>query len=869
MSFRLSYMRHPLFIAGALFSAGIVLGWGALYRVSWSADLLLAYSLALSGVACAVAGVLCISPGRLYSASPEHLFGLVMVFLGIARLTLAEANLAGQDMALPFDLMMTAEARLLAEESASGKYRQAPAMIRWGSYRFKALIRWRNQDHEHAHGRKAETASRAGSPGRNGGPNPVDDARWKIAHGPILGYGDEVRVTGRLVRPLPARNPGGFDMRSYLKCQGITRVMYLNESPIPLPSSQPGSLHIAGKWRQEMNKGRGVKKYVDSIIKAVYGIRQKILICATRGVDSPQREMLSAILFGRGMTAAGNEAGLSGEMAEAFRAAGVTHIFSVSGLHVSLVVSAVSSAISPLGFKGVLRATVLLMVCLGYCIMSGMSASCIRAAIMAFGGVLGGQGNGNSINLLGLAALLILAGNPLLLFDVGFQLSFVTTAAIITMSGPICRYIRSSFPGPFKGLSSPIAVSIASQLGSWPIISRYFHQVSIAGIFSNLLILPLVEAVLISGMVSGVIGAFAPHLSLILNLGNSLILKAITLIIMGPFDWMGWGLVRWTIPPALLITHYVGLITITISYGTVKYRVYRFALNARLRKICLAVLAFGIIAAIIWHLAFYDRLRVIFISVGQGDSALIMAPGRRTMLIDGGNPEGEAVLSVLREYSISQLDVVVLTHPHEDHVGGLPAVLREVGADYIIDVGLPGDSPSYEEFLREARETGAKYMRARKGTRIKLGPRVEVDVLHPPERIPPHVSLNDGSMVLRLMHGKNSFLFAADIEEEGQRRLISEASDEQMLRSTVLKVAHHGGFSATNPEFFRAVMPTHSIISVGSNPFGHPSKWTIRALEDIKSRIYRTDISGAVIIESDGQKIREVRWSFGDIRLRH
>ncbi|HHV06806.1 MAG TPA: MBL fold metallo-hydrolase [Firmicutes bacterium] len=244
-------------------------------------------------------------------------------------------------------------------------------------------------------------------------------------------------------------------------------------------------------------------------------------------------------------------------------------------------------------------------------------------------------------------------------------------------------------------------------------------------------------------------------------------------------------------------------------------------------------------------------LSVHVMDVGQADAILVLAAGK-SMLIDGGNrTDTDLVKEYLRSQGVEQLDVVIGTHPHADHIGGLVEIINDFPVDKIYMPRVAHTSKTFEDLLTNIKNKGLKVTAAKAGTKIDLGEEITAVFLSPSASS--YEELNNYSAVLKLTYQNTSFLFTGDAEAEVEKELL--ASDAN-LSSTVLKVAHHGSDSSSTADFLKAVQPDIAVISVGQdNTYGHPSTKVINRLQKAKAQILRTDVHGTVVLVSDGQDV--------------
>jgi competence protein ComEC len=243
------------------------------------------------------------------------------------------------------------------------------------------------------------------------------------------------------------------------------------------------------------------------------------------------------------------------------------------------------------------------------------------------------------------------------------------------------------------------------------------------------------------------------------------------------------------------------------------------------------------------------KLSVYFLDVGQGDSTLVLF-SNKSILIDAGEAEmGDRVVSDLKALGVSRIDLLVATHPHSDHIGGMQKVLAAFPVGQVLDSGLPHTSSTYEHFLETIDRKKIPYRVAEQGQTIDIDPALMIFVLSPPkERFGEDPNTN--SVVLRISYGTVAFLLAGDMEGESENALVRSGYP---LGSRILKVGHHGSYSSTSSSFLARARPETAIIMVGrDNPYGHPHKQTLNLLEEYGVNVYRTDIDGTIVIRSDG-----------------
>jgi competence protein ComEC len=641
-----------------------------------------------------------------------------------------------------------------------------------------------------------------------------------------LRTGDTVALQGRVRLPRGHANPGLFDYRGYLANRGVVGELRPAAGQLRVVSRAPPlSLGgVLGRIREASTDALSARRLTDS-----YSLLPGLLL--------GQRWMVASTVD------------------EAFESAGLAHVMAISGLHVGFVAAFLFPLLRALrlGRKGAALGTAVGLV--AYAAVTGGRPSVVRATVMACVLIAAAvaQRSWRPMNSLGVAAIIILAVRPRSPWDVGFQLSFLATAAILGLSRPVLdRFSRRS---AWSYVVAALVVSCGAQAGVAPILARCFNTIHPVAPLANLVVIPLVGLGVALGFTTLLAASLSPWLADMFAHANLVPLE----LSVGIARWLG------RLPcasvavssPGLPVCafYYVGLVVAVLA---VRYR--------RRAMWCTAFICLALAVGLWWFSPTTGgMLELTVLDVGEGDSILIRVPGGESLLIDGGlrsryTDMGHAVVvPYLRSEGVRRLGALLLTHAHNDHVGGLPSVIREIRVDRAYDTGFPHTSWSYRLYLQCLEERSIPLDAMREGDTIPLGD-ARLLVLYPREsdldrvRRNPRLGLNAVSVVTRLLYGRIAILLTGDAEEATERLLLER---KHTLASPILKVGHHGAATSSTADFLEAVSAEVAIISAGAaNRFGHPHEEALGRLSAAGCRIYRTDVHGAVVVTTDGRSYR-------------
>ena len=720
--------------------------------------------------------------------------------------------------------------------------------------------------------------------------------------GAVFKWGDRVRVWADCDIPRNFQNPGSADRVGLLARRGVYLLGRVKSPQLVevLPND------CGNPW------GRAAASVRRSF-------RNRIGKLAEQG-DTQRAAVLSSIVLG-------DYTNLSAETRTEFQETGTIHVLVVSGLHVGWIVWLLSRTFQLMRLPAGVARTLAACAVLFYATIVGFQASISRALWM-FGLYMIGQSifrRASPVNTVFACALLLLSAHPDWLLDAGFQLSFLSVAAIVLTGSsfiegrvrPLLEPLRHAgnperlffrtggwhslgrrlrfraeifaedwadrfhaslehiilrgfraWAGFSSAIASMVVISLSVQAWIEPALAFYFNRLSWVAPFANLAVVPLASLVLVSGIAAQTATSITLYAYPVFRLASCC--AALLQLVNNWFSELPGAWQRCPTPPFLWVITGIAIMflwcfqrwrRLWIPFGFVSLEIA-----------CLSLASMNLLPYRLTGWIAPDRnstgwassrhLRLAFLDVGQGDSMVIQFPDDRVWVIDAGglgiaSPQdedansfdtGEAIVSrYLWSRWITRLDRAILTHPHHDHAGGMPALLRNFPAGRL-DYGDAGNEPGQARVLEAARSAAAPIHAVVAGEQTNVAG-VAVRVLSPVGK-DPYRSLNDGSVVIRLQFGRFSALLDGDLESSGEAEILSR---EPELHSLLLKVGHHGSKSASSDRYLERVQPRWAVISAGRrNPFHNPAPEIVLRLLRHGARPLLTMDLGTVFLDTDG-----------------
>jgi competence protein ComEC len=703
--------------------------------------------------------------------------------------------------------------------------------------------------------------------------------------------GERVRAFVRLLPPEVYRDPGAWSRADYLLDQGITstasvrveRVERVGREPGLFPACRIGELQHATSAR----------------LLALPATMRKLP--AALGLNDDDAVMLAAM-------ATGDRTYLNHSLRVGFERTGSFHMLVISGLHLAIVAGCLFWIARRLRLPRVPATLLTILASFGYALFTGFATPVQRSLWMVTLYMLARllYRERNPLNTIGFAALCLLALSPRSLFDSSLQMTLLAVVAIAGIAMPLLQstihpYLTATrdlrlmaidvklapslaqfrvvlrmfadrlqkaisprvgwsiFPGTVRLVLRAVELLVVScvvELAMTLPMALYFHRITVFALPVNVFILPLLVLLMPAALVTLLALLVWPAAAIVPAMAVAVLLH-LSEGLVHLFGSLAWGDFRIPAPLIWQSAMFCALLATAILLARRGRWGRRAAWAALLAAAFVAVAPRPVDRP-------RDALLVEAIDVGQGDSLLLITPDGKTLLVDGGGFGGgprqapqefdigeEVVSQVLWSRGIRHLDVVALSHAHSDHMGGLPAVLRNFHPDEL----WVGNNPRVADYVALLDEAAGLHVRVRSlraGDAFALGD-TQVNVLAPFRDYQPGAEPgNNDSLVLHVAYGATSVMLEGDAEEPIEQAMLAEPG----LQSTLLKVGHHGSVTSTHPEFLARVAPQWAVISCGlHNRFGHPREEVLEALETAKVRTYSTDINGAACFRLDGKSV--------------
>ncbi|MEX0723141.1 MAG: DNA internalization-related competence protein ComEC/Rec2 [Gracilimonas sp.] len=639
--------------------------------------------------------------------------------------------------------------------------------------------------------------------------------------------GDEVSFMGTIIPISEKRNPHDFDYKAYLRSQDISVQIKAEE----LHDIIPNEKILAWVWW-----------------------REKALDLVDKNFDSETAPIAKALLVGY-------KQDLDSESKSAFARAGLSHIMAVSGLHVGFIVAPFWIIIPYFWTKkhgSIIGLGVLILLLVAYAGITGFSPSVMRASVMAgflsFGKLF--YRHNNSINLTAVAAVCLLIYNPAQLFEIGFQLSFSAVLIILLILPVIQKTLPYWLQVRWYGKPLMVViVSIVVQFGLYPLQVYYFGEISLISPIANALFVPLLGIVVPLSLIALLATTILPFVGFVLNYPSLHFLGWMNGFVTMAAEWE-WAWTTASIESNLIFIGWLFLIFM-ISAWHIPVLKWRMGIGVS------ATLCLMLSLSVIEKLE-PAKLTITFFDVGQGDAALLQTPSGKNIMIDAGvwspsyNSGKSVILPHLKAAGIQKLDAVFLSHPHADHIGGVIDLMEGIPIDVIYNSGYEYDSNLYQSYLESAEEKAIPIKTLTAGDTVGIDPAM-LFLAMGPEGKKYNSDPNEHSLILNVIYGKSEFLFTGDAGIHQEERLVEAYGD--LLDTDLLKVGHHGSRTSSGNQFLAEVTPELAVISLAeSNRFRHPHKEAVIRLGSTEADLLFTSQEQAIILQSDGEKIKRIAW---------
>ena len=656
-------------------------------------------------------------------------------------------------------------------------------------------------------------------------------------------YGEKIILKGTYEEPSKARNYKGFDYKNYLKTEKIYGIVNSENIKKIIEKDNVSFIDLINNW--------SIKKLQENL--------QKLL-------PNKTAPLAMGVLLGYVDY-------IDDEITTDFKDSNLTHMLAISGENTAYVILILNVLLNKkiFGNKGQKLITIIVMVI--FMKITGMTLSVIRAGITCIIYMLASlvYRKADVINTISIACLLTLLENPFSIFNAGMQLSYAGTISIILFYDILDKKIKTKNK-ILKYILESMALSFSANIFIIPIMAYQFNTVSLTFLFSNLLASPVIGIATIAGVITSIVSFFSIKIAklpaIILNISLQLVIKIAKFFA----DISISKIVVTT--PSIYVIIFIYLLEIVSLYLYKLPKEKLYYIKNKYKKIFFKGISLVLISVIIIQFCTIvpqkNRLIIHFIDVGQGDSCLLETPAGMKMLIDSGGSTtanifdvGEkTLLPYLLDRKIKILDYVMISHFDEDHCQGLESVIKNIKINNLVISKQSIISEEYLKIIKMSEEKKIKIIVVKRGYEIKIDKYIGFKIYNPSDKFidDGKGGLNANAIVAQMYYkmdtGCLKILFTGDIEENTEKELVSIYGKQ--LKSDILKVAHHGSKTSSTKEFLNEVKPSISLVGVGKkNKFGHPNSDVINRINQLNSKIYRTDLCGEITlsVNKDGKVI--------------
>lgn len=651
----------------------------------------------------------------------------------------------------------------------------------------------------------------------------INDSNEKIKK---IKIGDLIQISGRLKAPAIAQNPSQFDYAKYLQYKNTYTLLYVTED-----------------WKTIGTD----TAYIWRILRKLNDTRNKILNIHAQNVESPMLEILGGIIFGD------DAVNPDEETKESFINSGIFHILAASGMNVTLIFGIWFFFAKSLRLNYRFSITTGILLILFYTCMTGFGPPIIRATLMLTLILIGKliDKETSTISLLFLVAFLMLFINPLMLYDIGFQLSFIVTFALI-MTAPLLTFnfkIKA-----FNYIAGACLIPVIAQLFAAPLQMFYFNTFTIYSVFANIAIIPILSIVSFIGFISSIIALIPTIATRVCYIADMILNPFLVYIVKVAqfFSELPFSIIYLRKPTIIQIILYFSCIIALIIILKMKDKNKKF-------YIAFATLFLFFILSLVRITS--NNLEIIYFSVGNADATLIKAPNNEYFLIDTGktsylNGTTQAkniIIKYLQDKGIKNINSLILTHYDSDHAGGTIDILGNLNVENVYVTNIAEDTQLTENITKFMQENDIKATTTENILEIFNKNNFKITIIQPiGNKI---ISENQKSLIIHCKNNNKNILFMGD----GDIHSYNSLPNEYKQNISILRVGHHGAKDTLNKEMIDGA--EYFIISTGKNIYNHPHYETINLLEENLKQYLRTDKHNAIKTIISNKEIKNLIYS--------